>query len=59
MTRRYPPIMGDEEWDNASVESLFSTLNRELDDRVFAMRDEARAVIFGYIEIWYNWQRRR
>jgi len=51
--------MGDEEWDNASVESLFSTLNRELDDRVFAMRDEARAVIFGYIEIWYNRHRRR
>lgn len=41
-------------WDNACVESFFSTLKRELDDRVFATRDEARSVIFEYIEIWYN-----
>ena len=45
-------------WDNACVESFFSTLKRELDDRVFATRDEARSVIFEYIEIWYNRQRR-
>ena len=45
-------------WDNACVESSFSTLKRELDDRVFATRDETRAAIFEYIEIWYNRQRR-
>ena len=45
-------------WDNGCVESVFSTLKRELDDRVFATRDEARAAIFEYIEIWYNRQRR-
>lgn len=45
-------------WDNAVVESFFSTLKRELDDRVFASREEARAMIFEYIEIWYNRQRR-
>jgi len=41
-----------------SVESFFSSLKRELDDRVFATREEARSLIFEYIEIWYNRQRR-
>ncbi len=45
-------------WDNACVESFFSTLKRELEDRVFSTREEARAVLFEYIEIWYNRQRR-
>ena len=45
-------------WDNACVESFFNTLKRELDDRVLTTRDEARSVIFKYIEIWYNRQRR-
>ena len=45
-------------WDGACVESFFSTLKRELDDRVFATRDEAQAATFEYIEIWYNRQRR-
>jgi putative transposase len=45
-------------WDNAVVESFFSTLKRELDDPTFETRELARAVIFEYIEIWYNRKRR-
>ena len=45
-------------WDNAVAESFFSTLKRELDDPIFISREEARAEIFEYIEIWYNRQRR-
>lgn len=45
-------------WDNAVVESFFSTMKRELDDPVFDSREHARTVLFEYIEIWYNRQRR-
>ena len=46
-------------WDNAVVESFFSTLKTELvDGKVYRSRSEARADIFEYIEIWYNRQRR-
>lgn len=45
-------------WDNAVVESFFSTLKRELDDPIFDSRESARAIIFEYIEIWYNRRRR-
>jgi len=45
-------------WDNAVTESFFATLKRELDDPVFDSRESARAIIFEYIEIWYNRQRR-
>lgn len=45
-------------WDNAVIESFFSTLKRELDDPIFASREIARATIFEYIEIWYNRKRR-
>lgn len=45
-------------WDNAVVESFFSTMKRELDDSIFASREIARATIFEYIEIWYNRKRR-
>ncbi len=45
-------------WDNAVTESFFATLKRELDDPVFTSRESARAIIFEYIEIWYNRQRR-
>lgn len=45
-------------WDNAVVESFFSTLKRELDDPIFKTREIARAIIFEYIEIWYNRKRR-
>jgi transposase InsO family protein len=45
-------------WDNAVTESFFGTLKRELDDPIFESRESARAIIFEYIEIWYNRQRR-
>jgi putative transposase len=45
-------------WDNAVAESFFGTLKRELDDPIFESRESARAIIFEYIEIWYNRQRR-
>jgi putative transposase len=45
-------------WDNAVSESFFATLKRELDHPIFDSRESARAIIFEYIEIWYNRQRR-
>ena len=46
-------------WDNAPVESFFSTLKRELvHRRRWRTRAEARAEIFEYIEVWYNRRRR-
>jgi len=53
MSRRGDP------WDNAVVESFFSTLKRELiHRRKYQTRDQARADIFEYIEVFYNRQRR-
>ncbi|MCP5268784.1 MAG: IS3 family transposase [Zoogloeaceae bacterium] len=46
-------------YDNAVAESFFSTLKNELvHHRDFHTRDEARAAIFEYIEVFYNRQRR-
>ena len=46
-------------WDNAVVESFFSSLKRELlGDTIFESRAFARQAIFEYIEIFYNRQRR-
>lgn len=46
-------------WDNAPVESFFSTLKRELvHHRRYQTRAEARVDIFEYIEVWYNRLRR-
>jgi putative transposase len=45
-------------WDNAPVESFFGTLKRELGVEVFATRDQARAEIFEYLEVFYNRVRR-
>jgi transposase InsO family protein len=46
-------------WDNAVVESFFSTLKLELVYLcVFKTRVEARAAIFEYIEVFYNRLRR-
>jgi putative transposase len=46
-------------WDNAVVESFFSSLKRErVQERRYETRAEARADIFNYIEIWYNRKRR-
>jgi putative transposase len=44
--------------DNAPMESFFHTLKVELvQQRQWAMRDEARRDVFAYIESYYNRQR--
>ena len=46
-------------WDNAPMESFFATLKAELVYREqFKTRQEAKAKIFEYIEVFYNRQRR-
>lgn len=46
-------------WDNAAMESFFSTLKTERTSRtIYAGRDQARADIFDYIERFYNPRRR-
>jgi putative transposase len=45
-------------WDNAPVESFFGRLKCELGGEVFATRDQARAVLFEYLEVFYNRVRR-
>lgn len=46
-------------WDNAPVESFFSTLKRErVHHRQYRTREEARQDLFHYIECWYNRKRR-
>lgn len=46
-------------YDNAVAESFFSNLKNELVHHCdFASREQARAAIFDYIEIFYNRQRR-
>jgi transposase InsO family protein len=44
-------------YDNAPMESFIGTLKTECVTYQFATRAEARAVIFEYIEVWYNRQR--
>jgi len=45
-------------YDNAPAESFFATLKRELIHfRTYQTRDEARADIFEFIEVFYNRQR--
>lgn len=45
-------------WDNAVAESFFATLKTELvHDRRYATRQEAKAEVFEYIEVFYNRQR--
>ena len=45
-------------WDNAVMESFWSTLKTELvSHQHYATRDQAKASIFGYIEVFYNRQR--
>ena len=44
--------------DNAPMESFFGSLKNELVHRVhFKTREEAKAALFEYIEIFYNRQR--
>ena len=46
-------------WDNAAMESFFSSLKVERADRQhYRTRDEARADVFDYIERFYNPRRR-
>ena len=46
-------------WDNAVVESFFSTLKSELiGDHLYRTRAQARSAVFEYIEVWYNRRRR-
>jgi putative transposase len=46
-------------YDNAVVESFFSTLKNELvHHRTFHTREEAQAAVFEFIEVFYNRQRR-
>lgn len=46
-------------WDNAVAESFFSTMKTERTDRkTYRTRDEARADVFDYIELFYNPRRR-
>jgi putative transposase len=46
-------------WDNAVVESFFSSLKKErIKKRIYKTRDLARADVFDYIEVFYNRQRR-
>lgn len=45
-------------FDNAVVESFFSTLKNELvHDEVFHTRQDAQAAVFEFIEVFYNRQR--
>jgi transposase InsO family protein len=44
-------------YDNAVMESFFSTLKTECVTAVFLTHAQARTVIFEYLEVWYNRQR--
>ena len=42
-------------WDNACAETFFKTLKTELIGRlIYRSREEAKAAIFEYIEVFYN-----
>ena len=46
-------------WDNAPVESFFATLKKELVHREkYHTREQAKASLFHYIEVFYNRRRR-
>ena len=46
-------------WDNAAMESFFSSLKTERTARkTYRTRDQARADVFDYIERFYNARRR-
>jgi hypothetical protein len=45
-------------YDNAMMESFFSTLRAELTDlKHFAARQAVHTAVFEFIEVFYNWQR--
>lgn len=46
--------------DDAVAESFFSSLKKErIRKRIYKTRALARADIFDYIEVFYNWTRRQ
>ena len=46
-------------WDNAAMESFFSSLKTERTARkTYGTRDQAKADVFDYIERFYNQKRR-
>lgn len=46
-------------WDNAPVESFFATLKKELvHQEKYTTREQAKASLFQYIEVYYNRMRR-
>lgn len=46
-------------WDNAVIESFFSSLKKErIKKRIYKTRELARADVFDYIEVFYNRKRR-
>jgi putative transposase len=46
-------------WDNAAMESFFSSLKTELiGKKIYRSRDQAKAEIYDYIERFYNPTRR-
>jgi putative transposase len=46
-------------WDNAVVESFFSSLKKErIKKKIYRDREEARKDIFNYIELFYKSKRR-
>ena len=45
-------------WDNAPMESFFSTLKAELGETVYPSHAAARSAVFAYIEGFYNRERR-
>jgi len=46
-------------WDNAVIESFFSSLKKErIQKRIYKTRELARADVFDYIEVFYNRTRR-
>jgi putative transposase len=46
-------------WDNAAMESFFSSLKTErIARKTYRTRDDAKADVFDYIECFYNAKRR-
>lgn len=46
-------------YDNAVAESFFSSLKKErVKQKIYSTREDAKADIFDYIELFYNRQRR-
>jgi putative transposase len=55
----HPTTAPSASWDNAAMESFFSSLKTERTGRkTYRTRDEARADVFDYIERFYNAKRR-